>query len=227
MTIVLTAIEARVIGSLMEKEVTTPEQYPLSLNSLLAACNQKSNRDPAMNLGEAELQAAVDGLMKRHLVSDRSAYGGRVPKYKQVFCNTSFGPLQFTDLERAIVCELLLRGPQTPGELRGRVPRMAALAAPDDVETALQALATREGGAIVARLPREPGRRDACYAQLFTGPVEGAVDGDATPSRPVAASSVAPATHAASIDARVERLEAEVAALRAGLDELKRRDQAG
>lgn len=227
MKIELSPVEARVIGSLIEKQVTTPDLYPLSLNSLVSACNQKSNRDPVLVLDEDEVQRTLDALSRRHLVIERSGFGSRVPKYQQCFCNTEYGSLRFTPVELAIVCELLLRGPQTHGELRGRVPRMAALTAPDDVETALQVLATREGGAIVVRLPRQPGRRDACYAQLFTGPVEGAVDGDATPARPVAAPSVAPATHAASIDDRLERLEAEVAALRAGLDELKRRDQAG
>ncbi|GMU68942.1 MAG: hypothetical protein AMXMBFR37_12740 [Steroidobacteraceae bacterium] len=227
MKIELSPVEARVIGSLIEKQVTTPDLYPLSLNSLVSACNQKSNRDPVLALDEGEVQRTLDALSRRHLVIERSGFGSRVPKYQQCFCNTEYGSLRFTPVELAIVCELLLRGPQTPGELRTRVPRMAALTAPDDIETALQALATREGGAIIVRLPRQPGRRDACYAQLFTGPVEGAVDGDTTPARPVATPSVAPATHAASIDDRLGRLEAEVAALRAGLDELKRRDPAG
>ena len=121
MTIELTLHEGRVIGCLMEKEVTTPEHYPLSLNALTNACNQKSNRDPVLKLDEATVQQVVDALLKRHLVSDRSGYGGRVTKYKQVFCNMEFGPLQFTDLERAIICELLVRGPQSAGELRTRL----------------------------------------------------------------------------------------------------------
>lgn len=102
MTMQLTVVEARVLGCLLEKEVATPEQYPLSLNALLNACNQKSNRDPVMDLDEATVQQAVDSLVRQHLVSDRAGYGGRVPKYKQVFCNTAFGPLKFTPLERAV-----------------------------------------------------------------------------------------------------------------------------
>jgi hypothetical protein len=145
----LSAHEARVIGSLMEKEVTTPENYPLSLNALAAACNQKSNRDPVLDLDEATVRQVVDGLMKRHLVSDRSGYGGRVPKYKQVFCNTEFGPLQFMPLERAIVGELLVRGPQTP------VAEVAA------VEAALQGLADHVAGPFVVKLPRAAARPQA------------------------------------------------------------------
>ena len=124
MKIELTLQEARVLGCLMEKEATTPENYPLSINALTNACNQKSNRDPVLNLGETEVQQVVDALVKKHLVSDRSGYGGRVTKYKHVFCNTEFGPLKFTDIERAIICELLVRGPQSAGELRTRCNRM-------------------------------------------------------------------------------------------------------
>lgn len=226
MTIVLTAIETRVIGSLMEKEVTTPEQYPLSLNSLLAACNQKSNRDPAMNLGEAELQAAVDGLMKRHLVSDRSAYGGRVPKYKQVFCNTSFGPLQFTDLERAIVCELLLRGPQSAGELRTRCQRMTPVPEVALVDAALEALAIHESGPFVVRLPRRPGARDPRWMHLLGG--EAAAAGSGSSPESAAANAGAPGIPAAAAERptlaqRVADLEAEVAALRLEVASLRSR----
>ena len=130
----LTLPEARVLGCLLEKEATTPENYPLSINALTNACNQKSNRDPVLNLGETEVQQVVDALVKKHLVSDRSGYGGRVTKYKHVFCNTEFGPLKFTDLERAIICELLVRGPQSAGELRTRCNRMATVADVGEIE---------------------------------------------------------------------------------------------
>src|SRR4051812_21607494 len=149
MNIRLTAIEARIIGSLIEKQITTPDQYPLSLNALTNACNQKSNREPLMQIGEPEVKAAVDGLARRHMVVEKSGFGSRVPKYQQIFCNTEFGSLKFTPQETAIVCELLLRGPQTPGELRARVPRMAPLPEPTQVETLLEALASRPDGAIV------------------------------------------------------------------------------
>ncbi len=217
MTVVLTPHEARVIGCLMEKEVTTPEQYPLSLNALGNACNQKSNRDPVFELDEAAVQAIVDGLMKRHLVSDRSGYGGRVPKYKQVFCNTNFGPLQFTDVERAIVCELLLRGPQSLGELRTRCNRMTSVTDVAQIELALDALAVHEAGPFVVKLPRQPGTREARYAHLLGGEVVvPAVVEDAatsTPARPTAP----------SLAERVGRLEAEVTELRAAIEELRRR----
>ena len=129
MNIRLSAVEARIIGSLIEKQITTPDQYPLSLNALVSACNQKSNRDPLMQLDEPAVKSAVDGLARRHMVLEKSGFGSRVPKYQQIFCNTEFGSLKFTPQETAIICELLLRGPQTPGELRSRVPRMAELPA--------------------------------------------------------------------------------------------------
>ena len=130
MNIRLSAIEARIIGSLIEKQITTPDQYPLSLNALVNACNQKSNREPLMQLDEATVKFVVDSLARRHLVVEKSGFGSRVPKYQQIFCNTEFGSLKFTPQETAIVCELLLRGPQTPGELRSRVTRMAELPDP-------------------------------------------------------------------------------------------------
>ncbi len=125
---VLSALEARVIGSLIEKELTTPDQYPLTLNALVAACNQKSNREPLLELSPHEVQATVDALLKAHLVSDRGNFGGRVTRYRQRFVNGEFGGLKFGPAETAIVCELLLRGPQTPGELRAHCQRMHAFA---------------------------------------------------------------------------------------------------
>ena len=137
MNIRLTAIEARIIGALIEKQITTPDQYPLSLNALINACNQKSNREPLMQLDEPTVKFVVDGLGRRHMVVEKSGFGSRVPKYQQIFCNTEFGSLKFTPQETAIVCELLLRGPQTPGELRNRVPRMAEFPDPGVIESVL------------------------------------------------------------------------------------------
>lgn len=214
----LTSTEARVIGCLLEKQVTTPDQYPLSVNALTNACNQKSNRDPVLALGEDEVQRTIDALSRKHFVIERSGFGSRVPKYQQNFCNTEYGTLKFTPVELGIVCELLLRGPQTPGELRSRVPRMAALSDPNGIDLALQALATREPGPVVVRLAREPGRRDACWAQLFTGPVAAAEPEDVAP--PPARASPPPPP-----DERLSRLEDEVRALRAEVEELKRRGQ--
>src|SRR5262245_23202191 len=167
MNIRLSAIEARIIGSLIEKQITTPDQYPLSLNALVNACNQKSNREPVLQLDEPAVKAAVDALARRHMVVEKSGFGSRVQKYQQIFCNTEFGSLKFTPQETAIVCELLLRGPQTPGELRTRVPRMAELPDPSVIESSLAALAARPEGPIVAQVAREAGRRDSRWAQTF------------------------------------------------------------
>src|SRR5262245_41635382 len=188
MNIRLSAIEARIIGSLIEKQITTPDQYPLSLNALVNACNQKSNREPFMQLDEAAVKSAVDGLARRHYVVEKSGFGSRVPKYQQIFCNTEFGSLKFTPQETAIVCELLVRGPQTPGELRTRVPRMAELPDATVIETLLEALASRAEGPIVKHLPREAGRRDSRWAQLF----EELPEIDAAPEAPMPASAPAP-----------------------------------
>ncbi|MGH8262684.1 MAG: YceH family protein, partial [Steroidobacteraceae bacterium] len=169
MKIELSAQEARVIGCLIEKEISTPDQYPLSINALTNACNQKSNRDPVFELDDRTVQEVVDGLMKRHLVSDRSGYGGRVTKYKHLFCNTQFGSLQFTEQERGIVCELLLRGSQTPGELRARTARLCRFNDSAEVDAALENLARRADGPFVMKLERAPGEREARFAHLFSG----------------------------------------------------------
>jgi len=223
----LSPLEARVIGSLIEKQITTPDQYPLSLNALQLACNQKSNRDPVLELTDRGVQELLDALMRKHLVMEKSGFGSRVPKFQQRFCNTEFSALQFTPQERAILCELLLRGPQTPGELRTRAARMAEFTDPSAVETALAHLAQFESGACVLRLAREPGRRDARYAQLFSGDpqpstlavAESAADAAGGDS---AATADAAATAAArTIAARLEDLEQTVQALRAELRELR------
>src|SRR5262245_55323944 len=171
MKIELTPMEARVIGCLIEKQITTPDQYPLSLNALVNACNQKSNRDPVMDVAESVVQTTVDGLSKKHFIMEKSGFGSRVPKYQHRFCNTEFGTLKFTPQELAIVCELLLRGPQTPGELRSRASRMAPFTDVNDIETALELLRARDDGPFVVRLAREPGRRDSRYAHLFSGEI--------------------------------------------------------
>lgn len=120
----LTALEARVIGCLLEKQVTTPEQYPLSVNSVVTACNQKTNREPVMNLSESEVQEQLDNLVKRHYLRTVSGFGNRVTKYEQRFCNSEFGDLKLSAAEVALITTLLLRGAQTPGELRSRAARM-------------------------------------------------------------------------------------------------------
>jgi uncharacterized protein len=214
MKIELTPTEARVIGSLIEKQITTPDQYPLSLNALTNACNQKSNRDPVMELTDAAVQQTLDGLSKKHFTVEKSGFGSRVPKYQHRFCNTEYGTLKFSPQELAIVCELLLRGPQTPGELRSRASRMAPFTDVSEVETALEALRTRSEGPFVVRLAREPGRRESRYAHLFSGEVANVAPANEAPD-------AAPA--AAATPSRMDRLEEELRQLRAEFEELKKR----
>ena len=223
MNIRLSAIEARILGALIEKQITTPDQYPLSLNALINACNQKSNREPLLQLDEPTVKFVVEGLGRRHFVVEKSGFGSRVPKYQQVFCNTEFGSLKFTPQETAIVCELLLRGPQTPGELRSRAPRMAEFADPGVVESLLEGLANRAGGPIVAQLAREPNRRDSRWAQLFEELPESArlaTAGEVAANK-ASDAAVVRAPSNAELVARVATLEAEIAALRAELAALK------
>lgn len=215
----LTPLEGRVIGCLIEKEISTPDQYPLTLNALTAACNQKSNRDPVLSLAGVEVQQVVDGLMKKHLVTDRSGgVGGRVTRYRHRFCNTQFGDLKLAPPELAIVCELLLRGPQTPGELRSRANRLAPLQDVGEVEAALGQLAARETP-LVAQLPREPGRRESRWMQLFTG--------DAPPPAPAAATPdrMSRDERIATLETRIDELHAALEALRRRVDALAGREQ--
>ena len=191
MNIELSPNEARVIGCLMEKEVTTPDQYPLSLNALTNACNQKTNRDPVLDLGEAAVQQTVDSLMKKYLVSDKSAgYGGRVTKY--------------------IICVLLLRGPQTPGELRARTNRLCEFADSDQVEATLKNLMAREEGPFIARLPRAAGARESRYAHLFSGAIESVEESAVTED----------SSQGAALSQRVKQLEESVLQLQVQVGEL-------
>lgn len=206
----LTPLEARVIGCLLEKQVTTPEQYPLSINAVATACNQKTNREPVMTLSEAEVQDQLDNLVKRHYLRTVSGFGNRVTKYEQRFCNSEFGDLKLSSAEVALVTTLLLRGAQTPGELRGRAQRMHEFADMAEVESTLERLANREDGPFVVRLPREPGKRESRYMHLFSGEVD---------LQSVAAQSSAPAADSDLRD-RVEALEGEVAELKQRLDSL-------
>jgi len=215
MPVELSALEARVIGCLIEKQIATPDQYPLSLNALASACNQKSNRHPVLELDDRQVQAVVDGLSRRQLLMERSGFGSRVPKYQHLFCNTQFGSLQFSAQETAIVCELLLRGPQTPGELRTHASRLAPLVDVGEVEQALEALASRPDGPFVVRLAREPGRRESRYAHLFSGEPPAAASPDTADDRPGAAAAALPV--GPDLAARVAALEAAVAELRRDL----------
>ena len=206
----LTSLEARVIGCLLEKQVTTPEQYPLSINAVATACNQKTNREPVMTLSEAEVQDQLDNLVKRHFLRTVSGFGNRVTKYEQRFCNSEFGDLKLSSAEVALVTTLLLRGAQTPGELRGRAQRMHEFADMAEVESTLERLASREDGPFVVRLPREPGKRESRYMHLFSGEVD---------VQSAAIQSYSPLADD-DLRARVEALEGEVAELKQRLDSL-------
>lgn len=216
MNIELTELEARVIGCLIEKQITTPDQYPLSLNALVNACNQKSNRDPVLALDERTVQQVVAGLERKHMVIERAGYGSRVPKYQHVFCNTEFGSLKFTPLETAVLCELLVRGPQTPGELRTRASRMCEVGDVSQVEATLQNLMTRPDGPFVTRLAREAGRRDSRFAHLFSGSVTEAV---AEPEPAAFVGTGAGDDRLTRLEEQVEQLANEVAILRRRLEE--------
>ena len=216
MNIELSPLEARVIGCLIEKQITTPDHYPLSLNALVNACNQKSNRDPLMEVDERTIQDTLDILARKHFVVEKSGFGSRVPKYQHRFCNTEYGTLKLTPQELAIVCELLVRGPQTPGELRTRASRMAPFSEVGQVEAALESLRIREDGPFVVRLPREPGRRDSRWAHLFSGAV--AIAAIEEEPQAVGVSGVA-----AEMPSRLERLEEQVRRLHEELEDLKRR----
>jgi uncharacterized protein YceH (UPF0502 family) len=216
----LTTAEARVLGALVEKEVTTPEYYPLSLNALMNACNQRSNRDPVMDLDEEAVRQALHGLEDDHLAGRARSSDGRVPKYEH-WLGEAFN---FSRAETALVCVLLLRGPQTPGELRGRTERLHRFEELTDVAAGLQKLMEREPP-LAAVLPRQPGTKESRYAHLLSGPVEAAVGGQAE----IAFLSREPREFAVGVgmdagqEARVAQLEASVAELRREVAELRKK----
>jgi uncharacterized protein YceH (UPF0502 family) len=208
----LTANEARVVGCLIEKSVVTPEQYPLTLNALTNACNQKSSRDPVMSLQQGEVQHTVRELEAKTLVRVDENFKSRVEKYSQRFCNTRFSDYQFDPPQLAIVCLLLLRGPQTPGELKSRSGRLHGFADHEAVVDALKTLAEREAGPVVIKLPRTPGRKDAEYMHLFSGPVD--IEAHAEQARAAQPSGSSGRSSVAELEQRVASLELEVAAIR-------------
>ncbi|KAA0893449.1 YceH family protein [Oryzomonas rubra] len=211
----LDGVEVRVLGCLIEKEMTTPEYYPLTLNGLTAACNQKSNRDPIMALTEDEVVRALDGLRFKQLAVV-SADGGRVPKYRHILAEK----LGLVPAEQAVVCEMMVRGPQTVGELRTRGERMHPFADLAAVEEVLRALMARETP-LVARLPRQPGRKESRYAQLFGGEPELAPGEGAPPPEAARQRVMAENERIGRLEEEVALLRAEVAALRQAVEEFK------
>jgi uncharacterized protein YceH (UPF0502 family) len=209
----LSAIEIRIIGCLIEKSVITPDQYPLTLNALRNACNQKSSRNPVMNLTAGEIQHAVRDLQDKHLLRIDENFKSRVEKYTQRLCNTRYSDLHFDEAELAVVCLLLLRGAQTPGELRARSGRLHSFADNAAVSKTLAGLEERAGGAVVVRLPRRAGRQDSEYMHLFGGPIDVEALARAAPPAPARRAS------GNNLEERVSRLEEEVERLRVLLDE--------
>ena len=215
MPVNLSAVEARVIGCLLEKSIITPDLYPLTLNALTNACNQKSSRDPVMALSQGEVQHTVRDLEARHLVRTEDSFKGRTEKYVQRFCNTRFSDYHFDPPQFAIVCLLLLRGPQTPGELRAHSGRLHDFVDNAAVVDTLNTLVDREDEPLVVKLPRTPGRKDSEYMHLFSGPVD--VKADAREERPGTAASSSRNTSLSALSDRIAALEADVAELKAKL----------
>jgi len=212
--IYLTQNETRIIGSLIEKEITTPDQYPLSLNALTNACNQKSNRSPVLNLDQSTVQETLDALGKKFYVNGKSGYGSRVEKYKHSFCNVGFGALKLTQQEQGIICTMFLRGAQTPGELRTHTNRLCKFSDVQEVEAVLEGLMSRSDGPFVVKLPREPGKRESRFAHLLSGEVE-ITESMVTEAAPSTES------HVTSDSRRIDQLEIEVKELREEIELLK------
>lgn len=211
----LNDIEARVIGSLIEKSIVTPDQYPMTLNALTNACNQKSAREPVMALSQGEVQHTVRALESKHLVRIEENFKSRAEKYAQRFCGTRYSDLQFDAAQTAIVCLLLLRGPQTPGELRARSGRLHNFTDNADVVIALDSLMAHSGGPLVVKLPKSPGRKDSEYMHLFCGPID--VDEYASQARTARPAGPSSRSAVSELAERVTALEAEVAALKSRL----------
>lgn len=211
----LNPAEARVLGALMEKEATTPEYYPLSLNALVNACNQRSNREPVMDLDEETVRQALHGLEDDGLAGRARGADGRVTKYEH-WLGEAFN---FSRAETALICVLLLRGSQTPGELRGRTERMHKFDEIGDVLAGLQKLMERQPP-LVAVLPRQPGTKESRYAHLLSGELEAGAFAQAAPAAPFARRETG---EDAGHEERIGRLESAVAELRSELAELKKK----
>ncbi len=210
---VLNPVEARILGALIEKDITTPDYYPLSLNALINACNQKSNRDPVMNLGEEAVRDALLALNEKGLAGPVSSADSRVPKYEHRLQEA----FNLPRAETAVLCVLLLRGPQTPGELRGRTERMHRFEELSDVHSALQRLIQRDPP-LVQMLARQPGTKETRYAHLLSGDVEIA---ELPAQEPAAAT--ADGERIARLESEVESLKAEIAELRNDFREFQKK----
>lgn len=215
---ILNAVEVRIIGSLIEKQVATPEYYPLTLNALVAACNQTSNRDPVLTFDDRGVARALEILRDRKMVHTVYGSDSRVPRYRQVL--TEF--LALTPAEVAVMCVLMLRGAQTAGEIKGRTNRLYEFADLAEAEATLDKLIAREPDALVVRLPRQPGQKEVRYAHLLAGPVT-IEEWVGTPRLEAATIEVqAENERLAKLEAEVTKLRGEVAELRGQLNEFRK-----
>ena len=212
----LTAVEARVLGSLIEKETTTPEYYPLSLNALMNACNQSSNREPVVQYDERTVGDAVESLRKRALIRAVQQSGSRVMKYRHLVRES----MNLDERQAAVLCVLLLRGPQTLAELRTRASRLTSLDSLEEVESAIDGLAVREGSSLATRLPRRPGQKEARYAHLLSGEVTVDESEALPPAAPTA--RAADADRIAVLEEGIQELRKEVADLRHQLEAFRK-----
>lgn len=214
----LTANEARVLGCLMEKSIITPDLYPLTLNALKNACNQKSSRSPVMSMEQGLVQRTARELGAKHLVQIEENYKTGVEKYRQRLCNTTFNDLQLDPAQFAIICLLLLRGPQTPGELRAHSGRLYTFADNEAVEEALASLIERDGDPLVVQLPRKPGRKDSEYMHLLSGPID--VQAHAVPVQAEKPAVTSERVGVPELTQRVRTLEEEVAKIKEQLTQI-------
>lgn len=215
----LTANEARVLGCLMEKSVITPDQYPMTINALTNACNQKSGRDPVTSLTPDVVRQTARELGEKHLVIKKENFKRGTEKYQQRFCNTAYSAYQFEAPQFAIICLLLLRGAQTPGELRAHSGRLHAFADNGAVVEAIAALVERDHDPLVTTLPRTPGRKDSEYMHLLSGPVD--VDAHAARASVTKPGGVPERASLSDLARRIETLEDEVAELKRALGEVR------
>ncbi|MDX6613149.1 MAG: uncharacterized protein QOD75_2335 [Blastocatellia bacterium] len=217
MPTILNDVEVRVLGSLIEKQVTTPEYYPLTLNSLTLACNQKNNRNPVTSLSEGRVGEAVESLRDKNLVYVFYGSTSRVPKYKHVMPEV----MHLSPAELALICVLMLRGPQTLGEMRGSAMRLYEFSGMEEAEETLNALMSRDGDPLVTRLPRQPGQKEARFAHLLSGEVavEAVSAGEITPRVQRANRDPDKLTR---LEQEVESLKGDVAALQTQFEEFKK-----
>ena len=217
MDIQLTEQQARVIGCLLEKEITTPDQYPLTLNLLTTACNQKSSREPVMALDEATVLDTLEELKEKRMVSDVSSFGSRISKFQHRFCNTEFGSLQFTKQELAAIIVLLLRGPQSAGEIRTRTNRLCDFTDTQEAEAVLEQLASTDNGPYVIKLPKESGKRDCRYMHLLSGDID--ID-NYTPVKITKVASTISEERIVTLEQDIEQLKQQVIELQEMLESL-------